>query len=111
MGEPTKRYYSISEVADRFKVSKSLIRYWENQFSFLRPTKLSNGERRFTSDNLEQFEVLYHLLKVKRFTIEGAKQELAKNKSSHLKRLRAIDALKSIRSELQALHDLLDEEG
>lgn len=107
MGEPTKRYYSISEVADRFKVSKSLIRYWENQFSFLRPTKLSNGERRFTSDNLEQFEVIYDLVKVKRFTIEGAKRELANNKSQHLKRVQIVEDLKVIRRGLEELKDKL----
>ena len=59
----TKLYYSIGEVADMFDVSTSLIRYWENEFDALRPHKNSKGDRRFTKDNIEQLNEIYHLLK------------------------------------------------
>jgi len=59
--EQLKRYYSISEVAEMFDVSKSLIRFWESEFEILKPHKNSKGDRRFTQQNLEQLQTIYHL--------------------------------------------------
>ena len=60
---PLKRYYSIGEVAEMFDVSKSLIRFWESEFSLLRPHKNSKGDRRFTPQNIEQMRLIYQLVK------------------------------------------------
>lgn len=73
---PDKRYYTISEVATMFSVSKSLIRFWENEFSSLRPHKTSKGDRRFTHQNIEQFRLIHELVKVRGFTLDGANQEI-----------------------------------
>ena len=67
-----KRYYTIGEVADMFGISKSLIRYWEGEFDNLKPHKNSKGDRRFTPANIEQLRLIYDLVKVKGFTLEGA---------------------------------------
>lgn len=72
----TKRYYTIGEVADMFDVSKSLIRYWEVEFDFLKPYKNSKGDRRFTIQNIEQFAQIYQLVKERGFTLEGARRAL-----------------------------------
>lgn len=88
-----KRYYTISEVAEMFQVSKSLIRFWENEFDSLRPHKNSKGDRRFTPQNLEQFQLIHQLVKERGFTLDGAKQEIKrqhtflKEKEAQLKRL------------------------
>jgi len=78
--EITKLYWSIGEVAEMFSVSKSLIRFWENEFDMLRPAKNTKGERRFTAQNLEQMRIIYRLVKERGFTIKGAKQEIRENK-------------------------------
>lgn len=78
--ELTKRYYTISEVAEMFDVSKSLVRFWEQEFDFLKPYKSSKGERRFTADNIKQFEAIYHLVKEKGYTLSGAKKALKEEK-------------------------------
>ena len=84
-----KLYFSISEIADSFGVSTSLIRYWETEFSFLKPHKNSKCDRRFTKQNIEQLQLIYHLVKERGFTLEGAKNELKENR----KRLQTINDL------------------
>lgn len=104
MNKPvTKRYYSISEVAERFQVSQSLIRFWEKQFDNLRPTKNSKGDRRFTEKNLIQFKLIYHLLKEKGFTIKGAKLEIKENREKYIQRQKIIDKLQKIQNGLVGL--------
>lgn len=75
-----KLYYSIGEVADMFGLSKSLIRYWESEFKSLKPIKNSKGDRRFTKQNISQLNIIYHLVKERGFTLEGAKNELSEQK-------------------------------
>ncbi len=78
----SKLYYSIGEVAEMFGLSKSLIRYWESEFSSLKPIKNSKGDRRFTKQNIEQLNLIFHLVKEKGFTLEGAKNELREQKKA-----------------------------
>jgi DNA-binding transcriptional MerR regulator/FtsZ-binding cell division protein ZapB len=78
----TKRYYSIGEVASMFKVNTSLIRFWENEFEFIKPHKTGKGDRLFTGDDVKNIQLIYHLLREKKYTIEGAKDYLRNNKKS-----------------------------
>lgn len=105
--ELTKLYYTIGEVSDMFGVSKSLIRYWESEFSVLKPHKNSKGDRRFTKQNIEQLELIYYLVKEKGFTLEGAKKEIRSKKSLLLRRKKIIDSLLEIRSGLTSMKEQL----
>jgi DNA-binding transcriptional MerR regulator len=78
----TKRYYSIGEVALMFKVNTSLIRYWENEFDNIKPHKNGKGDRLFKADDVKNVQLIYHLLREKKYTIEGAKDYLRNNKKS-----------------------------
>lgn len=86
----TKRYYTIGEVAEMFNVSTSLIRYWEKEFPNIKPHKNSKGDRKFTPKTIEQVNLIYHLVKERGFTLEGARSELRKQSSriKHKKHLR-----------------------
>jgi len=102
--EITKLYYSIGEVSEMFEVSKSLIRFWEAEFDILKPHKNSKGDRRFTQKNLDQFKIIYHLVKVRGFTLDGAKREIANNKNNLIKRndtLKTLEGLKGFLEKLQ----------
>ena len=59
-----KLYYRIGEVAKMFNVSTSLIRYWESEFSVLRPRKSTKGNRMFTQRDLRYLHMIYQLVKV-----------------------------------------------
>lgn len=100
-----KRYYSIGEVAEIFGVSKSLIRFWETEFDYLRPYKNSKGDRRFTQQNIEQIREIFHLVKERGFTLNGAKNELKLLKKQRKQRVELIKKLQSIRTGLQDIRD------
>ncbi len=95
-----KRYYSIGELAEMFKVSKSLIRFWEAEFSYLQAHKNAKGERRFTQKNIEQFSLVYHLVKERGFTLEGAKKEIENNKTRLQQKIQMIEKLQNIKDRL-----------
>jgi DNA-binding transcriptional MerR regulator len=74
-----KLYFTIGEVADILQIPASMIRYWDNEFDTLKPHKTKKGDRRFTKSDITKLQQIYHLVKEKGFTLEGAKKELAKN--------------------------------
>ena len=76
-----KLYYSISEVASWFKVNTSLLRYWENEFDILQPRKTRKGDRLFRVEDIKNLQLIYLLLRQRKFSIEGAKAYLKSNKS------------------------------
>lgn len=105
--EIEKLYYSIGEISEMFNVSKSLIRFWESEFDFLRPHKNSKGDRRFTKQNIQQFQMIYHLVKERGFTLDGAKKEIKENKDRIAKQQKAITSLKKIKGFLEQMRDQL----
>ena len=73
---PKKRYYKIGEVASAFGVNTSLIRFWEGEFEVIKPKKNAKGNRKFTPQDIKNLELIYHLVKERGFTLEGAKIHL-----------------------------------
>ncbi len=84
---PEKRYYKIGEVAKAFGLNTSHIRFWENEFDVLKPKKNNKGNRLFTQEDLKNLKLIYHLVKEKGFTLEGARSKMKENpkeiKSNH----------------------------
>lgn len=74
--EVKKLYYKIGEVAKMFNVPTSTIRYWESEFDVLRPRKSTKGNRMFTERDMRYLQIIYQLLKVKGYTIQGAKDTM-----------------------------------
>jgi len=92
-----KSYYSIGNVAEMFRVNISLIRFWENEFDILKPKKNAKGDRYFRPEDVKNLKLIYHLLREKKYTIEGAKDFLKKNKAG-AETLEVIESLKKIKS-------------
>ncbi|MBI5836678.1 MAG: MerR family transcriptional regulator [Candidatus Eisenbacteria bacterium] len=76
----SKPYYSISEVATITEVKAHVLRYWETQFSMLRPRKNRAGNRMYRPQDIEFVLYLKDLLYERRFTIQGAKQKILTDK-------------------------------
>lgn len=93
-----KLYYSIGEVAKMFDVNTSLIRFWEKEFDIIKPKKNKKGNRMFTKQDVENFNVIYHLVKERGFTLEGAKQKLKGNKDDTINNVEVVKSLNSIRA-------------
>jgi DNA-binding transcriptional MerR regulator len=100
-----KLYYSIGEIADKFGVSKSLIRYWETEFTILKPHKNSKGDRRFTKENIDQLQLIFDLVKNRGFTIEGAKNEIKQNKDLLKQKQHVLHKLVQLKADMQKLKE------
>jgi DNA-binding transcriptional MerR regulator len=97
-----KQYYSIGEVATMFKVNTSLIRYWENEFDILEPRKNRKGDRFFKPSDIKNLQLIHDLLRRRKFTIEGAKEFIKKNRQAREK-FEMIQSLQKLRSFLLEL--------
>ena len=107
---PDKLYYSIGEVARAFDVNASLIRYWEQEFPIIRPKKNKKGNRYFTPEDIKNLQMIYHLVKEKGYTLDGARIALTTNdKISETVTL--IDRLEFVKAELQKIKDFLEEKN
>lgn len=104
---PEKRYYAIGEVAEAFGVNTSLIRFWEKEFDALKPKKNAKGNRLFTPQDIKNLELIFHLVKERGFTLEGAKIHLKEEKKKTLTNFEIIRKLQSIKSELTKIKNQL----
>lgn len=104
---PEKRYYGIGEVARAFDVNTSLIRFWEKEFDALKPKKNAKGNRKFTPQDISNLKLIYHLVKERGFTLEGAKTHLKENRQKALDNFEIIDKLERIKSELIKIKEQL----
>ncbi|WP_339893883.1 MerR family transcriptional regulator [uncultured Algibacter sp.] len=97
---PEKRYYGIGEVAKAFGVNTSLIRFWEKEFDVLKPKKNAKGNRKFTPEDIKNLKFIYHLVKERGFTLEGAKTHLKEEKKQALNNFEIISKLEDVKNQL-----------
>lgn len=102
-----KLYYSIGEVADMFEVNVSLVRFWEKEFDILKPKKNKKGNRMFTTKDVDNLKIIYHLVKERGYTLEGAKKKLKENKEDTINNIEIVNRLKDIRKFLVKLKEQL----
>lgn len=95
-----KVYYSIGEVAKMFNEKTSLIRFWEKEFPSIKPHKNKKGNRLFTPKDVEQLKLIYHLVKERGMTLDGARKKLKENKEETINNFAIVDRLKNIRQML-----------
>ena len=106
--KPTEKlFYKISEVAKMFSVNISAVRFWEKEFDILNPHKNKKGNRLFTPKDIKNIQIIYHLLKERGFTVEGAKKKLKENKTDTIDNIEIVTHLKEIRSFLVNLREEL----
>ena len=102
-----KIYYSIGEVAAMFNVNKSLIRFWEKEFIIIKPKKNKKGNRYFTEKDINNFKIIFHLVKERGYTLDGAKKKLRENKEDTIKNVEIVNQLKDVRAQLVAIREVL----
>ncbi len=95
-----KRYYSIGELARAFDVNASLIRFWDKEFDILKPKKSAKGNRMFTPEDVKNLKLIYHLVKERGFTLDGAKTHLKESQKKTLDTFEIISKLESIKNQL-----------
>ena len=107
ISQKNKIFYSIGETAKMFNVTVSLIRFWEKEFSVLKPKKNKKGNRLFTKKDLENLKIIYHLVKERGFTLNGAKKKLKENKKDTIDNIKIVNKLKDIKHFLIKLKEEL----
>ena len=98
-----KLYYSIGEVAKMFDVHTSLIRFWEKEFDIIKPKKNKKGNRLFTQKDIDNFHIIYHLVKENGMTLKGAKKKMKENKEDTEHNFEIIRSLEQIKEMLTDL--------
>ena len=106
--KPVKLYYSIKEVAEMIGVNESTLRYWEKEFTFIKPKVTANKVRQYTEKDIEQIKVIYSLIKVKGSKIAAARKYLQQNRSGADKSSEVLDTLISVRDQLKDLKKQID---
>jgi DNA-binding transcriptional MerR regulator len=102
-----KLYYTISEVAEMFGVNPSLIRYWEKEFDVIQPKKNKKGTRFFTRQDIDNFHLIFNLVKERGMTLKGAQKKLKDNKDESNHNFEIIKTLKSIKEMLNEIKEEL----
>jgi DNA-binding transcriptional MerR regulator len=98
-----KLYYSIGEVAKMFDVNTSLIRFWEKEFDIIKPKKNKKGNRLFTKKDIDNFHIIYHLVKENGMTLKGAKKKMKENKEDTEHNFEIVRSLEQIKEMLTDL--------
>ena len=105
--ETVKLYHTIGEVSKMFNVNASLIRFWEKEFEVLQPKKNKKGNRLFTAGDVDNLRIIFHLVKERGFTLQGAKAKLKDNKSDVSNNTELYDSLTRIKGFLVELKENL----
>ena len=104
-----KLYYSITEVAEKFGINESTLRYWEQEFPLLRPKTRGTGKiRQYTDKDIEQVQLIYNPVKVRGFKIAAARKILNNNRTGADKTSEVLSKLIEIRDELQLMKEQLN---
>ena len=102
-----KLYYTIGEVATMFNMNTSLIRFWEKEFDIIKPKKNKKGNRLFTQKDIDNFHIIYHLVKENGMTLKGAKKKMKENKEDAEHNFEIIKSLESIKEMLIEVRESL----
>ena len=105
--ETEKTYYTINEVAEMFDVNASLLRYWEKEFTQIKPYKNKKGDRRFTRQDIETIRKIYILTKEKGYTLQGAKDVLKQDKKEENTNKEVVKRLKKLKERLLEIQESL----
>ena len=108
INDPSKLYYSISEVSAMFGVNASLIRFWEKEFDIIKPRKNAKGNRLFTRQDIDNIALIHHFVKERRLTLEGARQKIRQNRDDAEHTFKIVQSLKKIRAILLEIKDNID---
>lgn len=102
-----KKYYKIKEVAEILNIPASTLRYWEGQFTIIKPKRNEHGIRFYTPSDIETIRMVYYLVKEKGLKLDAAQEQIKHNHSNVSQRHKTIERLKAIRVVLKSMLDTL----
>ncbi len=103
----TKRFYRISDVAEILDIPASTLRYWEKEFTIIKPQRNAKNIRLYTPKDIETIRMIYYLVKEQGLKLDAAQAQIKVNRDGVSKRWEVIDRLKGLRAQLAELHAAL----
>lgn len=103
-----KLFYSISEVADMFQVNQSNLRFWEKEFTQLKPKRNEKGTRFYSPEDIQVIKQIIYLVSEQKLTLDGAKRKLSQKKDAVAKQQEVVERLKAIKQELLGISNALN---
>jgi len=107
----SKLYYTISEVAAKFGVNASLIRFWEKEFDIIKPRKNAKGNRLFTQPDIDNIALIHHYVKERKLTLEGARQKIKENRDDAEHTFQIVQSLKKVKAILLEIKENIGEQN
>lgn len=111
MEEFDKKYYKIGDVAEMLGIPMSTLRYWETQFTIIRPHRNAKNIRFYTPRDIETIRMIHYLVKEKGLKLDAAQEQIRTNRDGVDKRFEVVEQLKSIRDRLANLAEAMDSIG
>ncbi|MGN0232128.1 MAG: MerR family transcriptional regulator [Muribaculaceae bacterium] len=108
MEDLTKNYYKIGEVAEILGIPASTLRFWEKEFTIIKPKRNSKNTRFYTPEDVETIKMVYYLVKEKGLKLDAAQQQIKVNRHNVSQRSEVINRLKSVRNQLQNMLDAIN---
>lgn len=106
--ELNKRFYRIGDVAEILDIPTSTLRYWEKEFTVIKPVRSSKNIRLYTPKDIETIKIIYYLVKEKGLKLDAAQAMIRRNREGVSKRFEVIERLKEVRNQLKALNKALE---
>ncbi|MDY6259801.1 MAG: MerR family transcriptional regulator [Bacteroidales bacterium] len=107
MEELTKRFYRIGDVAEILGIPASTLRYWEKEFTIIKPTRSAKNIRLYTPKDIETIKMIYYLVKEKGLKLDAAQAMIRRNREGVSKRFEVVERLKRVRDQLKAFNKAL----
>lgn len=108
MQELDKKYYKIGDVATILGIPMSTLRYWESQFTIIKPKRNAKNIRFYTPNDIETIRKVYYLVKEKGLKLDAAQEQIKVNRDGIDKRFEVVEKLKSIKADLQELQRAME---
>ncbi len=109
MRDTQKKYYKIGEVAEILDIPASTLRFWEKEFTIIKPKRNASNIRYYSLDDIETIRMVYYLVKEKGLKLDAAQQQIKQNRSNVSKRHEVVERLKEIREELRRMEEALNQ--
>lgn len=102
-----KLYFSIGEVAEKFNLAPSALRFWEKEFDTIKPFKNKKGNRFYTQEDIDHLALINHLVKERGLTLKGAKAKIRENKDEVEHNFEIVQKLQEIKQYLIEIKETL----
>lgn len=102
-----KKYYKISEVAELLNIPASTLRFWEKNFTVIKPKRNEHGTRFYTPTDIDKISMIHYLVKERGLKLDAAQEQIRANPQGIERRHQTVARLKEMRAAVQSMLDAL----